>query len=269
MQELEAGRVAVLEVLELLEEHHRARRPVAVEERDPALRFGGQDRRHDRQHRRDAGAGGDHRVVLGVRRVELGGEPTGRGHHLEHVAGLHRLQRVRRERTVGNLLDPDPQRSADWRADRVVASHLVVGRAPLQREVLPLAERVVVRELVGHRERDRDTVVGEALDAGDDEVVEDGVGGCLGHVQNALKWSKGSRQLLQDHSALHAVDPNRLSSRVSSEPHWGHLTRQRQHGGASPCRSRPCPGARPHRTPARPCPRRSSSRWSTPGSARS
>src|SRR6266508_2517157 len=40
----------------------------------------------------------------------------------------------------------------------------------------------------------------------------------------ALTWSKGSLQALQDHRALHAVDPNRLSSRVSREPHCGHLT---------------------------------------------
>jgi hypothetical protein len=38
----------------------------------------------------------------------------------------------------------------------------------------------------------------------------------------ALKWSNGSRQESHTHSDLHAVDPNRLSSRVSGEPHCGH-----------------------------------------------
>src|SRR3954449_242931 len=40
---------------------------------------------------------------------------------------------------------------------------------------------------------------------------------------SALKWSNGSRQALHTHSDLHAVDPNRVSSRVSSDPHCGHL----------------------------------------------
>ena len=40
----------------------------------------------------------------------------------------------------------------------------------------------------------------------------------------ALKWSKGSRQALHTHSDLHAVDPKRLSSRVSGDPHCGQRT---------------------------------------------
>src|SRR5512139_650397 len=36
-----------------------------------------------------------------------------------------------------------------------------------------------------------------------------------------LKWSKGSRQALHTHNDLQAVDPNRLNSRVSGDPHSG------------------------------------------------
>src|SRR5262245_59377754 len=42
--------------------------------------------------------------------------------------------------------------------------------------------------------------------------------------QSALKWSNGSWQLRHTQSDLQAVEPNRLDSRVSSEPHCGQRT---------------------------------------------
>ena len=79
-------------------------------------------------------------------------------------------------------------------------------------------------------------------------------------TQWALKWSNGSRQERHTHSDLHAVDPNRLDSRVSSDPHCGQRTDER--------RARPDRAAR-RRTPrAWPSPPRSSSPSSTPARAR-
>src|SRR4051794_35641861 len=43
-------------------------------------------------------------------------------------------------------------------------------------------------------------------------------------TQCALKWSNGSRHERHTHSDLHAVDPKRLDSRVSGDPHCGHRT---------------------------------------------
>jgi hypothetical protein len=37
--------------------------------------------------------------------------------------------------------------------------------------------------------------------------------------QIALKWSNGSLHDVHTHKDLHEVEPNRLSSRVSGEPH--------------------------------------------------
>ena len=62
----------------------------------------------------------------------------------------------------------------------------------------------------------RDGVVGERVDARDPQGVE--------VHQRALKWSKGSRQLRHTHSDLQAVEPKRLDSRVSGEPHCGQRT---------------------------------------------
>ena len=62
VQQLEPIGVAVLEVLELLGEHHAAAGAVDVQQGDPGLRLLLQHGRHDRQHRRDPAPRGDARV---------------------------------------------------------------------------------------------------------------------------------------------------------------------------------------------------------------
>jgi hypothetical protein len=111
-------------------------------------------------------------VVVG--RVELGEEPAGGGHHVDLVADPELLQGVLGERTAGEPLHRDPQRpGGDRRADRVVASDVVAGELGAHRDVLPLGEGVVLPQLLGHVEGDRDRVVGQRLDRGDRQGVED------------------------------------------------------------------------------------------------
>src|SRR5512144_2225028 len=64
-----------------------------------------------------------------------------------------------------------------------------------------------------------------------------------------LKWSKGSRQALQTHSDLHAVDPKRESSRVSGDPHWGQRSERVSGTGAPGARG--SGGATPYSTSLR------------------
>jgi hypothetical protein len=49
-----------------------------------------------------------------------------------------------------------------------------------------------------------------------------------------LNRSNGSRQELQRHCALHGVEPNRLTSTVSVDPHKGHSEVADWDGGAMP-----------------------------------
>ncbi len=49
-----------------------------------------------------------------------------------------------------------------------------------------------------------------------------------------LKRSNGSRQVLQRHCALHGVEPKRLTSSVSRDPHSGHSALAEGSGGAMP-----------------------------------
>ena len=97
----------------------------------------------------------------------------------------------------------------------------------------------------GHRERDRDRVVGQRLDGRHPQRVEDGV---VAGTQSALKWSKGSRQARHTHSDLQAVEPKRLelpgvrdcrtagSARTASSPTGP--SRARAGGPAARCRTR-------------------------------
>ena len=166
MHQVEPVGVAVLEVLELLEEHDRPGGPVAVDQRDGALRLDLQRGRHDRQHRRDAAAGRDGAVVLGVGRVERGEEAAGRRHHVEHVADLQRAGGVPGERAAGQPLDADPQPAARLPGRRSSSCAGRRRRRPSVRTVRcwPCAEGVVVAQLVGDVEGDRHRVVGEPLD---------------------------------------------------------------------------------------------------------
>jgi hypothetical protein len=49
-----------------------------------------------------------------------------------------------------------------------------------------------------------------------------------------LKRSNGSRHALQRHCALHGVEPKRLTSTVSLDPHKGHCAVADGLGGAIP-----------------------------------
>ena len=109
VHELEAGAVAVLQVGQLLGEHHRCwssgcRR--AASAASPGWR---QHRRGDRQHRRDARPGGDAQVPAAVRgRAEAA---AGRL-HLDLVAGPHLVdQPLRRTRPPGSSRTPTRGRS--------------------------------------------------------------------------------------------------------------------------------------------------------------
>ncbi len=168
-------RIAVLEVLELLEEHHGPAGAVGVDQRDPAVGLALQRGRDDREDRGDAGPRRDRAVVLGVRRVELGVEPPRRRHHLELVTDLQASDREAGEVAAGQHLDADPQLAvAGGRADRVAAPDVVACHRGPDREVLALDEVVVLRQLRRHVEGDADGVVGERRDRADLESVEHG-----------------------------------------------------------------------------------------------
>jgi hypothetical protein len=117
-------------------------------------------------------------VALLVCRVELGEEAAARRHHVEDVADLQHVEGVLGERPARQPLDRDPQHAGGHRrADRVVAPHAVAGQLGAHGQVLALGEGVVLAQVLGHREGERDRVVGQRLDGADPERVENRVGG--------------------------------------------------------------------------------------------
>ena len=168
----------VLEVVQVVEEHHRAVGPVGVDQHHLGARLALQDRGHDRDHRRDPRPGGDGDVGLGRRRVEGGGEPARRRHHVELVADPQGVDDALAEGATGQLLHADPEQPGPRRrTDREATALAVVAT---DRQVLAVDEPVVVGELGGYGEREGDRVVGQRLDGGHPERVEDGFGHLTG-----------------------------------------------------------------------------------------
>jgi hypothetical protein len=169
MDELQAGAEAVLQVGELVGEHHRVRAAVSVEDGDGALPVP-QHGAGQGQRRRDAGTGDDEDVVAGL--GEVCGEGARGRQHLDGVAGPHVVHEVGGEEPAGHLADADPWRRAHRRADGVGAALVPAVHGPAQRERLTRLEPVVLEQVVGDVEGDRDGVVGQLLDLRDRQRVE-------------------------------------------------------------------------------------------------
>ena len=119
-------RVTVLEVGQLVGEHHRVVAPVAVQQRYLGLAVRGQHRGGDRQHRGDPAARRDQHVL--ARRGQVRHERARRRLHLEHVAGPDLVHQPPGHRAAGHLADPDaraagprPRRSSRTAARRRAA----------------------------------------------------------------------------------------------------------------------------------------------------
>ena len=215
-------------------------------------------------------AGRDRDVVLGVRRVERGGEPARRASSRRaRRRPAARRAAYSRERAAGQPLHADPQQAASAAACRSSSCG-----APRRRRSVrivrcwPCDERVVVAQVAGHGEGDRDRVVGQRLDGGHPRAG--GRRACWsGHrVRCALKWSNGSRQARHDPQRLARGRAEAAQTRgcrgcrtagsaptASARP--GRRRRRRRPGRRDAVRRRACAG-----------PPRSSSRWSRPARAR-
>ena len=174
VDQVEAAEVGVLERRQLLLEHHRAGRAVAVDEREAARRLRGQRGLDDRQQRRDAAAGGEAQVVLATRSASSGTLKWPSGGMTSIVSpAFSALVGPGREHAAGRLLDRDAQRAVlHRRTDRIRAAHVLAVDVRAQRQVLALLVAELVAQRVRHGERDGDGVARFALDAGDGQRME-------------------------------------------------------------------------------------------------
>ena len=170
---------AVLQFFQRLAKQHAAGRAIAVEQEEPAVRLARQHALHDRQDRRDAGAGGkadiDPRLV--GRRCDA--EAAGRGHDVEFVAGLQFIRGPARERAAVDLLHRDAQLAVVGPgADRIGAAHFLAVHGGAQGQILAGGKMIIVREFPRDRKGHRHRVSGFAAQIVDGEA--DGIRG-VGH----------------------------------------------------------------------------------------
>ena len=230
MHQLQAGAVAVLQVGELVGEHDRVGAPVAVEQRDRRVRRRREHGGGDREHRGDPGAGDDEDVVL-AGHGEVGGEAALRAaaprarrrRRAVHQPGGEQPGLAPRGRRSG-ARPPRARRSSRSGARRVRR------RSGAAVSDWPARKRVVVGEVVGDVEGDRDGVVGEPLDAGHPQRVEAGRGRAAGSVVGALIRSPSRARTARGTPAAAqrlagGRRRTRESSSVSGEPHSGQSTR--------------------------------------------
>ena len=229
VDEVEATAVPVLQVRQLLGEHHRRRRAVAVEQGQPGVGVR-QHGRGDRHHRRDPRTRGDAQVPTAVRRRA---EAAAWGLHVDPVTRSHLVDQPLREPTARDHPYADARSLTHSGADRVVASVVLAVDDPTQGQGLPRLEVVRRTQLVGHVEGHRDRVVAQALHLSDGQRVEGAAGGALPHAGRARRGrdhqisftcSNGSRQEVQRYIALHAVGPNSEVSSTSLDPHRGQVS---------------------------------------------
>src|SRR5215831_10587002 len=116
--QLQPLRITVLQVGDLVGEHHRVGAPVPVQQRRVRPRVG-QRRRRDRQHRRDARTRGDQHVP--PRRAQIRGERPRRRLDLDPLPRPHLVHQPAGHRAAWHLADADAQGLAGRSADRVRA----------------------------------------------------------------------------------------------------------------------------------------------------
>ena len=150
---------AVFQFFQRLAKQHAAGGAVAVEQEEAAVRLARQHALHDRQNRRDAGAGGeadiDPRLIGRVRDAEA----AGRRHHVEFVAGFQLVGGPARERAAIDLLHGDAQFAVIGAgADRIGAADFLAVHGRAQGQILAGRKTVVACQLLRNRKGQRHRV---------------------------------------------------------------------------------------------------------------
>ncbi len=180
MVQREAVEVAVLQVFERLGKDDAVHRAVAVDQREAAVRLGGERGLDQRQDGRDAAAGGESDIVAralgGQRHVEAA---VGR-QHVERLADADAVVQVVGKHAGIHALDGHAQLAVrvvvlDRAADGIRAPQLALpGRARryAQREELALREAIRLAQVVRHVEAQGDGIGRLATDFGNAQRVE-------------------------------------------------------------------------------------------------
>src|SRR6185437_7500295 len=140
-------------------------------------------------------------------------------HDLDVVADTQATERVRGEDATGDLLDCDAH-DAWCGAQRVGATTIVTSCETAHRHMLARRKGVLAGKVTRYCEGDGDGVGRQPVDGRHLNGVKLRTP-CHSEAQYGLTASNGSRHDVHRYIAWHAVEPNRLTSNVSGEPHRG------------------------------------------------
>ena len=151
----EAGRIAVFQILQGFAEHDGADPLVAIDQGEARLRLIGKRRGDDGQQRGDAGARGKPDAVAGARGA--GGEASVGRHHVDRVAGPQRLHRPARKAAAFDRLDANLDLALLHvtlvrTADRIAAAFFTAVQHGPQGEELARPEIEVAAQRLRHLE---------------------------------------------------------------------------------------------------------------------
>ena len=250
VHDVQPGRVAVLEVGQLLGEHHRSRVPVAVHQGERAVRLGGQRGGDQRQHRRDAGAGRDRGVVAHRVRRERGGEVAERRQHVDRrrrlAACRWRTRRTRRRRPLARRSAAGRSRRSSAGVEQIEYERRTSSPVSMRRRTVRCWPAVNANSSRSSAGTAKVTATASSVSgppprpAARGTAAGAGTGRVIVTVTAASRGRTARAQARQRHSALHAVEPNRDSSSVSGEPQRGQRPDSRHASGTGPAR----PGGR-------------------------
>src|SRR6476619_1010605 len=148
---------AVFQVVELVLEHDRCRRLVAVEQNEMTARFACQHGFDDREYRRDPGTGGETDISALSRGLRSEAETARRRHYVDRVAGFELRVGERREESAVEPLNRDAELAlVHAGADGIGAPHFRAVELGAQSQILPACEGEVLAHVFRHSEADRD-----------------------------------------------------------------------------------------------------------------
>ena len=158
-QERKPVEIAVLEVLELVAEHHAGRTAIPVDERKSAVRFGLERVPDERDDRRDAATRSEGEVVFLVDGVERDVEAALGRRDRDCRTRNERIVGPRGETAVGDALDRDAQLVLrGGGADRVGAAYHLALDLGFDRKELPLREPVTLAQVFRNVERHHERI---------------------------------------------------------------------------------------------------------------
>ena len=172
VNDVHPAQVTVLQIRQFFAEHDRAGGAIAIDQGEQAFRLFGQDGAHVAQDRRDAGTGGEARVMFPVGRRQRHMERARRRHDLQGLPGLDGVIGPGGKHPLCQFANADPDRLIRRRADRIRPAHFPPADFGFQRQMLTGAKGEGSGQIFGHSEGQHHGVAEVFVHGGNPQGIE-------------------------------------------------------------------------------------------------